>query len=109
MTKILFAKTQWGYPILAIIGNIEALKADIEMSGSTLDDLDEPDVSCIKSEPNGLYVWEGEYLWGDEWGCQIKTRSVRSANLADIMELGPRELECRCDTSRRDLPGCSPG
>lgn len=92
MTRILFAKTKWGYPILAIGGNIDALKADIDMSGSTLEDLDEPDVRCIKDEPNGIYLWEGEYLWGDEWGYQIKTRSIRSANLADISELGLRSL-----------------
>jgi hypothetical protein len=92
MTKILFAKTPWSHPILAIGGNIDALKSDIEMEGSDLDNLYEPDVSCIKNEPNGIYLWEGEYLWGDEMGPQVKTRSIRSSSLADISELGLRAL-----------------
>lgn len=92
MTRILFAKTKWGYPILAIGGNTDVVKQDIDMAGSTLDDLDYIDIKSLESEPTGIYLWEGEYLWGDKWGYDIKTRSIRSAKTSDFVELGLRSV-----------------
>jgi hypothetical protein len=91
MTRVLFAKTKFGYPILAIGGFTDSIQNDVDMNGDSAYDVG-LNVQVINSEPSGIYLWEGEYPWGGEMGPEIKTRSIRSANLADITELGMRSL-----------------